>query len=132
MQQIIHGLWTCRLMISAVGMIAQIAFIHGGRFNFLYRGIYRRVAGMRYTFKASQYINGYTFHFKSILMGYHFYWKSIWIGKMWKLVWIGTIFAIVSIWISLNLVYEWVGVRGSSCPSVPKIKASYPPPSVLL
>ena len=40
--------------------------------NFHYKGIYRRAAGMGYTFQASKYMNGYHFHFKSISMGYFF------------------------------------------------------------
>ena len=45
--------------------------------NFHYKGIYRRAAGMGYTFQASKYMKGYHFHSKSISMGYLFHPKSI-------------------------------------------------------
>ena len=49
----------------------------GGGGNRHYKGTYRRVAGMGYTFRVIQYINGYHFHFKVYQLGIFFYSKRI-------------------------------------------------------
>ena len=50
---------------------------HGGGCHFHYKGIYRRVVGMGYTFKASKNMDGHTFHLENISMGYQFYQNCI-------------------------------------------------------
>ena len=83
--------------------LLQVKRMHGGGGNYHYKGIiYRRGAGMGYTFQASKYINEYHFLFKSISMGYLFHSKSIWMG---------TIFAIGSIWMGMFLTSPsiWMG-----------------------
>ena len=51
--------------------------LHGGGGVTILKRIYRRAAGMGYTFQASKYMNGYHFQFKSISMGYLFHPKRI-------------------------------------------------------
>ena len=90
--------------------------------NFHYKGIYRRAAGMGYTFQASMYMNGYHFHFKRISMGYLFHPKSIWMGTI----------AIGSIWMGMFLTSPsiWMG-WGPGTPAArpyPKSWQVTPPP----